>query len=46
VLDASTVFTDSSVQGGQSYYYVTTSVDSTGAQSPYSNEIQTAIPSP
>jgi mannan endo-1,4-beta-mannosidase len=46
VLDASTVFTDGSVQGGQSYYYVTTSVDSTGAQSPYSNEIQTAIPSP
>jgi Abnormal spindle-like microcephaly-assoc'd, ASPM-SPD-2-Hydin/Cep192 domain 4 len=46
VLDASTVFTDSSVQGGQSYYYVTTSVDSTGAQSSYSNEIQTAIPSP
>jgi hypothetical protein len=46
VLDASTVFTDSSVQGGQSYYYVTTSVDSTGAQSPYSNEIQTTIPSP
>ena len=46
VLDAGTVFSDSSVQGGQSYYYVTTSVDSTGAQSSYSNEIQAAIPTP
>ena len=46
VLDASTNFTDSSVQGGQNYYYVTTSVDSSGAQSSYSNEIQAVIPTP
>jgi fibronectin type 3 domain-containing protein len=46
VLDANTTFVDSSVQGGQNYYYVTTSVDSTGAQSSYSNEVQAAIPSP
>jgi hypothetical protein len=46
VLDASTSFTDSSVQGGQNYYYVTTSVDSAGAQSSYSNEIQAVIPAP
>jgi len=46
VLDANTTFIDSSVQGGQIYYYVTTSVDSTGAQSSYSNEIQAAIPTP
>jgi hypothetical protein len=46
VLNASTTFTDSSVQGGQNYYYVTTSVDSTGAQSSYSNQIQVVIPSP
>jgi fibronectin type 3 domain-containing protein len=46
VLDASTNFLDSSVQGGQNYYYVTTSVDSTGAQSSYSNEIQAVIPTP
>jgi hypothetical protein len=46
VLDSSTTFTDSSVQSGQNYYYVTTSVDSTGAQSSYSNEIQAVIPSP
>ena len=46
VLDSSTTFTDSSVQSGQNYYYVTTSVDSTGAQSSYSNEIQVVIPTP
>jgi len=46
VLDSSTIFTDTSVQSGQSYYYVTTSVDSTGAQSSYSNEIQVVIPTP
>lgn len=46
VLNASTSFTDSSVQGGQNYYYVTTSVDSAGAQSSYSNEIQAVIPAP
>jgi Abnormal spindle-like microcephaly-assoc'd, ASPM-SPD-2-Hydin len=46
VLDASTTFTDISVQGGQNYYYVTTSVDSTGAQSSYSNEVHASIPTP
>jgi hypothetical protein len=46
VLNSSTTFTDSSVQSGQNYYYVTTSVDSTGAQSSYSNEIQVVIPTP
>lgn len=45
-LEASTSFIDSSVQDGQSYYYVTTSVDSTGAQSPYSNETVAVIPTP
>jgi len=46
VMNASTSFSDSSVQGGQNYYYVTTSVDSAGAQSSYSNEIQAVIPTP
>ena len=46
VLDASATYTDSSVQGGQAYYYVATAVDSSGAQSGYSNEIQAVIPSP
>jgi hypothetical protein len=45
-LNASTTYTDSSVQAGQIYYYVTTSVDSSGAQSAFSNEIQAMIPSP
>jgi len=45
VIDASTTYSDSSVQSGQNYYYVTTSVSSTGTQSSYSNEIQVAIPS-
>ena len=45
-LDASTTYSDNSVQSGQVYYYVTTAVDSSGAQSGYSNETQAAIPSP
>jgi hypothetical protein len=45
-LDASTTYTDSSVQAGQTYYYVTTAVDSNGAESSYSNQIQTPVPSP
>jgi hypothetical protein len=45
VIDASTTYTDSSVQAGQNDYYVTTSVSSTGTQSSYSNETQVAIPS-
>jgi hypothetical protein len=46
VLDASPSYTDSSVQSGQSYYYVTTSVDSAGVQSAYSNETYVVIPTP
>ena len=45
-LDASATYTDSSVQAGQIYYYVTTAVDSSGAQSGYSNQIQASVPSP
>jgi hypothetical protein len=45
VIDASTTYSDTSVQAGQNYFYVTTSVSSTGTQSSYSNEIQVAIPS-
>jgi hypothetical protein len=46
VLNATTTYNDSSIQGGQAYYYVTTAVDSSGAQSGYSNQIQAVIPSP
>ncbi len=45
-LDANTTYTDSSVQAGQTYYYVTTAVDSSGAESSYSNQIQASVPSP
>jgi len=43
-LDASTNYTDQSVQSGLSYYYVTTAVDSQGAESSYSNQAQAVIP--
>ena len=46
VLDGSTAYTDDTVQGGQTYYYVTTAVDSTGGESIYSNEAQAIVPSP
>jgi len=45
-LDTSTTYTDSSVQAGQTYYYVTTAIDSSGAESSYSNQIQALVPSP
>ena len=44
-LDASTNYSDASVQSGQTYYYVTTAVDSQGTESGYSNQAQAVIPS-
>jgi len=37
-------FTDTSVQSGLTYYYVTTAVDSTGAESGYSNQVSAPVP--
>jgi fibronectin type 3 domain-containing protein len=37
-------YTDSSVAAGQTYYYVATEVDSTGAESSYSAEVSAAVP--
>lgn len=37
-------FTDSSVSSGQTYFYVVTAVDSTGAESAFSNEASAVIP--
>jgi P pilus assembly chaperone PapD len=37
-------YADSSVQGGQTYYYVATSVDANGSESVYSNEVTAVIP--
>jgi fibronectin type 3 domain-containing protein len=45
-LDASTAYTDNSVQAGQTYYYVSTAIDSSGAESSYSSAVQAVVPSP
>ncbi len=45
-LNSSTAYTDNSVQAGQTYYYVTTAVDSVGSESIYSNEVQAIVPTP
>ena len=37
-------YTDSTVQSGTTYYYVTTAVDSSGNESVYSNEVPAVIP--
>jgi len=39
-------YSDSTVQSGQTYYYATTAVDSSGTESTYSNQVQVAIPFP
>lgn len=44
--DAGTSYTDSSVQAGQTYYYVTTAVDTAGGESGFSNEVPAVIPAP
>lgn len=43
-LETATVYTDSSVSSGQTYYYATTAVNSSGVESGYSNVAQAAIP--
>ena len=42
----STVYTDPSVTAGSTYYYVVTAVDSSGAESSYSNQATAVIPTP
>jgi len=46
VLNASTVYTDTTVVDGLTYYYVCTAVDSNNQESTYSNETQAVIPPP
>jgi len=43
-LDSSPSFTDSSVQGGMTYYYCATEVNSQGQESAYSNIAEATIP--
>lgn len=45
-LDTAPSDTDSSVQAGQTYYYVVTAVDSAGTESSYSSQAQAVIPTP
>ena len=45
-LNGGTSYADGSVQPGQAYYYVATSVDASGSESSYSNEAPAVIPSP
>jgi hypothetical protein len=44
-LVTSTSYSDGSVAAGQTYYYVTTAVDTSNNQSAYSNQAQAAVPS-
>ncbi len=46
VLNASTLYTDTTVSDGQTYYYVTTAVNSSNEESTYSNQATAVIPSP
>jgi hypothetical protein len=41
-----TSFTDTAVQPGQTYFYVTTAIDNNGNESAYSNQAQAVIPTP
>lgn len=40
-----TTYTDATVQGGLTYYYVTTALSARGVQSAYSNELEATVPS-
>lgn len=46
VVAAGTNYVDSSVQGGKTYYYVSTAVGTGGIESKYSGQLQVAIPTP
>ncbi len=46
IASTSTSYTDTTVQGGTTYYYVATAVDNTGMESSYSNMATAVVPSP
>jgi fibronectin type 3 domain-containing protein len=46
VLDASTIYSDTTVVDGTTYYYATTAVNSNHEESVYSNQSQAVIPPP
>ena len=45
-VNPSMTFSDSTVQSGKTYYYVTTAVDLNGAESSFSNQVQAVVPMP
>jgi hypothetical protein len=45
-LNASQTYTDASVSGGQTYYYVITAVDGSGSESAYSAQVTAVVPAP
>ncbi len=45
-LNSATSYVDSTVLSGKQYFYVTTAVDSSGAESGFSNEASATIPTP
>jgi hypothetical protein len=45
-VDTATTYTDTSVQAGDTYFYVTTAVATDGTESPFSNQVSAAIPTP
>jgi centrosomal CEP192-like protein/immunoglobulin I-set domain protein len=44
--DASTNYTDTTVQAGLTYYYVVTAVDSSNLESVFSNQVSATVPTP
>lgn len=46
VLEASSNFVDNSVTSGTTYFYVVTAVDSSSAESAFSNQVSVSVPSP
>jgi hypothetical protein len=45
-LQATTTYTDSTVLSGKTYYYVATSVGSSGAESSFSSQVVASVPTP
>jgi hypothetical protein len=43
-LDPNTTYSDTAVQAGETYYYVTTAVDNQGLERAYSNQSEATIP--
>jgi fibronectin type 3 domain-containing protein len=45
-LEAASSYVDNTVQSGTTYFYVVTSVDSSGVESAFSNQVKAVVPTP